>query len=94
MPNDTIKWLTAAALAVAKRQSDDEKLIDYKLKSRTLRRFMQHLGITLMRAQAHMIFKYALANSRSQYITAPPRGVRASRWTYVHRRRARGPPGT
>jgi hypothetical protein len=29
MSNDTIKWLTAAALAVAKRQSDDEKLIDY-----------------------------------------------------------------
>jgi hypothetical protein len=45
---------------------------------------MQHLGISLMRAQAHMIFKYALANSRSQYITAPPRGVRrAAGHTYT-----------
>jgi hypothetical protein len=86
MSDDTIKWLTAAALAVAKRQSDDEKLIE-KLLSRTLWRFMQHLGITLMRAQAHMIFKYAhaLANSRSQYITALPRGVRRA-----GHRRARG----
>ena len=62
---------------MAKRHSDDEKLLD-KLKSRNLWRYMQHLGITLKRAQAHMIFKYALlANSRrSQYITALPRGVR------------------
>jgi hypothetical protein len=63
-----LRWRSATPI-------DDEKLLD-KLKSRNLWRYMQHLGITLKRAQAHMIFKYALANSRSQYITALPRGVR------------------
>jgi hypothetical protein len=35
----------------------------------------QHFRVTLMRAQPHLIITYALASSRSQYITALPRGV-------------------
>jgi NADH dehydrogenase (ubiquinone) 1 alpha/beta subcomplex 1 len=59
----------------AKCESDDEKVIN-KLLMRTRWRFMQHLGITLMRAQAHMIFNCAIAKSQSQYNTALPGGVR------------------
>ena len=35
-------------------------------------------GLALMRAQASMIFNYALATTRAQYITALPRGRRAA----------------
>jgi hypothetical protein len=60
-------------------------VINKLMMMRTRWRFMQHLGITLMRAQAHMIFNCAIAKSRSQHITALPGGVRRA-----GHRRARG----
>ena len=77
MSETTLKWLTDAALAAAKRKTDNADLIA-KLMPRIRWNFMQRLGITLMRAQATMIFDYALANSRRQYITALPRGRHAA----------------
>ena len=61
MSEATLKWL--AAVAVAKRQSDNPTVIE-KLVSRIRWRYMQRLGITLMRAQASMLFNYALATTR------------------------------
>jgi hypothetical protein len=64
----TFKWLTDAATAVAKRASSDG-VADNKVVKRIRWRYMQRLGVTLMRAQAGMIFKYALEATRRKYIT-------------------------
>ena len=76
MSETTRKWLSDAALAVAKRKSDNAAYIDKQM-PRIRWRFMQRLGITLMRAQAHMIYKHALSTSRRQYITTLSRRRRA-----------------
>jgi hypothetical protein len=65
----TLKWLTDAATAVAKRASSDG-VADKKVVMRIRWRYMQRLGVTLMRAQAGMIFEYALEATRRKYITA------------------------
>jgi hypothetical protein len=77
MTETTLKWLTEAAEAVAKRHSDNDAVVERE-KKRIRWRFQQHLGLALMRAQASMIFNYALATTRAQYITALPRGRRAA----------------
>ena len=77
MTETTLKWLTEAAEAVAKRHSDNDTVVERE-KKRIRWRFQQHLGLALMRAQASMIFNYALATTRAQYITALPRGRRAA----------------
>jgi hypothetical protein len=57
--------------------SDNDAVIERE-KKRIWWRFQQQLGLALMRAQASMIFNYALATTRAQYITALPRGRRAA----------------
>jgi hypothetical protein len=94
MTETTLKWLTEAAEAVAKRHSslssDNDREIERE-KKRIRWRFQQRLGLALMRAQASMIFNYALATTRAQYITALPRGRGATNSRV--RRRAAGRAG-
>ena len=97
MTETTSKWLPSTALAAAKRKSDDPTrpptAAINKLQKRIRTRFVQHMSVTLMKAQAKMIIHHAVLARRRLYLAAQPHRRRRARGSAASRRRAGGGSG-